>query len=200
MLILHKFSSLRQGDLSLDFEVAGDAGSACAGLASADGDGVFAGCDDWIAEFGDHPRVLILQFEMHGLASAGVKMHALESTESFQRCARNIRELEVKLNHFIACHFSGVGHGYGCIDRLPGVQWMCGNIKSAVGELCIAEAVCDQHYFLSALSLMKWVKVSNMQFTRFMSILNPILLPIEGFDPWLRSSEELCEFGGNTMD
>src|ERR1035437_1469474 len=65
-------------------------------------------------------------------------MDALESAQCTKRSAWNLREIQVKLCHFVAGLFAGIGH---CDFRN---QWtsrnnLGGNTESAIAERCVAQ-------------------------------------------------------------
>jgi len=68
-------------------------------------------------------------------------MDTLEATECSNRRARNVRELEIELNDFIASDCSSISDGNSCIQRIAGIDSRLGKTKIAVAKRGVAEPV-----------------------------------------------------------
>src|SRR5580698_10709105 len=89
-----------QGAVDGEFSTYG--GGVGFGLAAADGDGVLAGGDDWIAVFCDHVQVSWVQFKLNGLTCAGLNVNPLEAAQGADWRAFHVGEAQVKLRDFVA--------------------------------------------------------------------------------------------------
>lgn len=134
---------LRQRDLAVDVEMAGDFRRSRIGLTSADADRVVPRGDDRLADIRHHAEIAIRELEMNLPALARIEMDPPKSAKCDARRSCEGRKLEVKLRDLISRKLADIRNSHCYVDGIAGAERHFREDEIAIGKVCIAQAIAE---------------------------------------------------------